>query len=106
MACMCVFVAFQHATPTFLCYATLVHVSIMMMLLAKLRLRICLWWPFQLQYNGILCSMYLDAAGLPTVHHYATRTPSPSWKFVQDLPHKRSRLAQSKAAETQPAVVA
>ncbi|KAL3142808.1 hypothetical protein ABBQ38_003107 [Trebouxia sp. C0009 RCD-2024] len=42
---------------------------------------------------------------LPTVHHYATRTPSPSWKFVQDLPHKRSRLAQSKAAENQPPVV-
>ena len=39
-------------------------------------------------------------AGLPTVHHYATRTPSPSWKFVQDLPHrKRSHLGQSKAAE-------
>jgi len=37
-------------------------------------------------------------AGLPTVHHYATRTPSPSWKFVQDLPHKKSRLAQ-KATE-------
>ncbi|KAA6426545.1 MAG: hypothetical protein FRX49_03655 [Trebouxia sp. A1-2] len=36
---------------------------------------------------------------LPTVHHYATRTPSPSWKFVQDLPHrKKSRLAQ-KATE-------
>lgn len=44
--------------------------------------------------TGVLC------AGLPTVHHYATRTPSPSWKFVQDLPHrKRSRLAQSKTAE-------
>ena len=90
----------------FLCYATLVHVSKKMMLSENLCLSAFLWWPFQLQYNGILCPMCPDAAGLPTVHHYATRTPSPSWKFVQDLPHKRSRLAQSKAAETQPAVVA
>lgn len=86
-------------------YATLVHVSKMMMLLETLCLRVFLWWPFQLQYHDILCPTCLHAAGLPTVHHYATRTPSPSWKFVQDLPHKRSRLAQSKAAETQPAGV-